>query len=185
MKLELKCFPMLYSVSFIVVYISHKQGAMSSGVPPPDDQPVATQLPEPEHTSVNVQKKTSPTRKPDRTSTVFLPASSLSTKTKLLVGLCIVLVIAGSWVGSTQTAKSTLTGGNNCKSPFFVVWFGTSWMLCVLPVVYVWFLIQLMYRTVRNGFQAPYLTSPQSKSCCGSCWKTWIFATKSFYRFGT
>ena len=157
-------------------------GAVSS---PPDDQPVAIQPPEPaEHTSVNAQKQNSPTRKLERSSTVFLPASSLSTKTKLLFGLCLVLVIAGSWVGSTQTAKSTLTGGNNCKSPFFVVWFGTSWMLCVLPVVYVWFLIQLMYQTVRNGFQAPYLTLPQSTSCCGSCWKTWIFATKSFYRFG-
>lgn len=176
---------MYNSIYYCRVHFSHR--AMSSGAvsSPPDDQPVAIQPPEPaEHTSVNAQKQNSPTRKLERSSTVFLPASSLSTKTKLLFGLCLVLVIAGSWVGSTQTAKSTLTGGNNCKSPFFVVWFGTSWMLCVLPVVYVWFLIQLMYQTVRNGFQAPYLTLPQSTSCCGSCWKTWIFATKSFYRFG-
>ena len=46
---------------------------MSSGVlPDDDDQPVAIQPPESEHTSVNAQKQNSPAHKPDRSSTVFL-----------------------------------------------------------------------------------------------------------------
>ena len=42
------------------------------------------------------------------------------------------VVIATSWVGSTQTAQSTYDG--KFRAPFFLVWFKTSWMLLVFPV---------------------------------------------------
>ena len=74
---------------------------------------------------------------------IFQPASSLSSKNKFVFGLVIVLVIAISWVGSTQTARSTLSGP--FKAPFFIVWVSTSCMMSVYPLVYLWYLAQLLY----------------------------------------
>lgn len=54
------------------------------------------------------------------------PVSSLDSARKLILGIVIVCVIAVSWVGSTQTAKSTYT--TTFRAPFFLVWFGTCWM---------------------------------------------------------
>ena len=51
---------------------------------------------------------------------------------KFLFGLVIVGVIACSWVGSTQTAKSAYAGDFN--APFFLMWFGTAWMVLVFPI---------------------------------------------------
>ena len=62
----------------------------------------------------------------------FKGASSLSSRAKLIFGLFIVLVIAMSWVGSTQMGKSAYAG--NFKAPFFLVWFGTSWMIVIFPI---------------------------------------------------
>ncbi len=62
----------------------------------------------------------------------FQAASSLSTGRKFVLGVIIVIVIAFTWVGSTQTAKSTYSGG--FKAPFFLVWFGTAWMMVVFPL---------------------------------------------------
>ena len=61
--------------------------------------------------------------------------SSLSNKKKLIIGLFIVCVIAFSWAGSTQTAKSSFIG--KFKAPFFAMWFGTAWMLIVFPITAV------------------------------------------------
>lgn len=58
--------------------------------------------------------------------------STLLNKKKLLIGLAIVLIIACSWVGATQTAKSSYTKG--FSAPFFVTWFTTSWMVLVFPL---------------------------------------------------
>ena len=82
---------------------------------------------------------------PVRTA-IFQPASSLSSKTKFVCGLMIVLVIATSSVGSTQTARSTLSG--SFKAPFFIVWIGTSCMMSVYPLVYLW---QLLYKRVTSS----------------------------------
>ena len=57
--------------------------------------------------------------------------SHLYTTKKFVVGIIIVLSIALSWVGSTQTAKSAYTG--DFKAAFFMMWFGTSWMIVVFP----------------------------------------------------
>ena len=65
-------------------------------------------------------------------STIFKGASSLSSRAKLIFGLFIVLVIAMSWVGSTQMGKSAYAG--NFKAPFFLVWFGTCWMIVIFPI---------------------------------------------------
>ena len=62
----------------------------------------------------------------------FNSASSLSTRRKFTIGLIIVAVIATSWVGSTQTAKSSLSG--KFLAPFFLMWFGTAWMMAVFPL---------------------------------------------------
>ncbi len=58
--------------------------------------------------------------------------SQLTDKRKLLIGLVIVLIIACSWVGSTQTAKSSYTNG--FSAPYFVTWFSTCWMILVFPL---------------------------------------------------
>lgn len=58
--------------------------------------------------------------------------SSLSSGKKFFIGLVIVVLIACSWVGSTQTAKSAFTGG--FKAPFFSMWFGTAWMITLFPL---------------------------------------------------
>ncbi len=58
--------------------------------------------------------------------------SQLTDRRKLLIGLVIVLVIACSWVGSTQTAKSSYSNG--FSAPYFVTWFSTCWMILVFPL---------------------------------------------------
>ena len=58
--------------------------------------------------------------------------SSLSSGKKYLLGLVLVCLIACSWVGSTQTAKSAYTG--DFKAPFFSMWFGTAWMVSIFPL---------------------------------------------------
>ncbi len=58
--------------------------------------------------------------------------SQLTNRRKLMIGLVIVLVIACSWVGATQTAKSSYTNG--FSAPYFVTWFTTSWMILVFPL---------------------------------------------------
>lgn len=62
----------------------------------------------------------------------FQAASSLSTTRKYIIGTLIVVIIATTWVGSTQMAKSTYSG--RFEAPFFVVWFGTAWMMAVFPL---------------------------------------------------
>ena len=59
--------------------------------------------------------------------------SHLYTTRKFVVGIIIVLSIALSWVGSTQTAKSAYTSTRDFNAPFFMMWFGTSWMIVVFP----------------------------------------------------
>lgn len=51
---------------------------------------------------------------------------------KFVFGLIIVCIIACSWVGSTQTAKSAYT--SNFKAPFFSMWFSTAWMIILFPL---------------------------------------------------
>ena len=58
--------------------------------------------------------------------------SKLTSKRKFIIGLIIVIVIASSWVGSTQTAKSSYTEG--FSAPYFVSWFSTAWMIIVFPL---------------------------------------------------
>ena len=71
---------------------------------------------------------------------------SLSSVRKFVFGLVIVCVIACSWVGSTQTAKSAYTG--NFKAPFFSMWFGTSWMIILFPISTLFF-----YSTRQGGMK--------------------------------
>ena len=79
----------------------------------------------------------------------FQSASSLSTSKKLIFGLFIVIAIATSWVGSTQTAKSTYDG--KFKAPFFLVWFSTSWMMLVYPItVPLYFILNWKLPTWNN-----------------------------------
>ena len=66
------------------------------------------------------------------TTAVLKKPSSLSTKRKFFLGLVIVCVIAVSWVGGTQTAKSSFNTGFN--APFFVMYFSTAWMMLVFPL---------------------------------------------------
>ena len=69
----------------------------------------------------------------EKGSRMFLrEPSQLTNRRKLMIGLVIVLVIAFSWVGSTQTAKSSYTDG--FSAPYFVTWFTTSWMILVFPL---------------------------------------------------
>ena len=68
--------------------------------------------------------------------------SSLGSARKFILGIVIVFVIAASWVGSTQTAKSTYTATyQQFCAPFFLVWFGTCWMsvvfLFTVPVYFI------------------------------------------------
>ena len=60
------------------------------------------------------------------------------TTKKLLLGILIVVLIALSWVGSTQTAKSSFNK-KKFNNPFFVMWFGMGWMMAVFPLASVLF----------------------------------------------
>ena len=78
----------------------------------------------------NIQETKKPLQ--DQLRAKFEAASSLSTGRKFSIGLVIVALIAGSWVGSTQTAKSSYVG--KFAAPFFLMWFGTAWMMVVFPL---------------------------------------------------
>lgn len=72
-----------------------------------------------------------------------LYGSHLETGRRLTVGLLIVVLIALSWVGSTQTAKSSFAGNHGVfKAPFFVMWFGTGWMMVLYPLSCLLFCVQ-------------------------------------------
>lgn len=68
----------------------------------------------------------------DRAQTKRQKPASLSSGKKYLFGLVLVCLIACSWVGSTQTAKSAYTG--DFKAPFFSMWFSTAWMISLFPL---------------------------------------------------
>ena len=80
------------------------------------------------------------------------------------------VVIATSWVGSTQTAQSTYDG--KFRAPFFLVWFKTSWMLLVFPVtVPLYFIInkktvnqKTINELLRYLYMACRLSQNSSKS---------------------
>lgn len=82
---------------------------------------------------------------------VFRNASSLTTGPKLVFGLFIVIIIATSWVLSTQLAKSTYTG--NFKAPFFLVWFGTSWMILLYPVTIPFYFVLVCKLPTWSAFK--------------------------------
>lgn len=71
---------------------------------------------------------------------------SFTSVKKFLFGLVIVCIIACTWVGSTQTAKSAYTG--DFKAPFFSMWFGTSWMMVLFPLS-----APLFYLTKQGGMK--------------------------------
>ena len=75
--------------------------------------------------------------------------SSLATKRKFFLGLVIVCVVALSWVGGTQTAKSSFNTGFN--SPFFVMYFGTAWMMLVFPLTVPLFFLSRKGNWNLNG----------------------------------
>ena len=81
----------------------------------------------------------------------FNSASSLSTRRKFAIGLIIVAVIATSWVGSTQTAKSSLSG--KFLAPFFLMWFGTAWMMVVFPLTAPIYFLTGQGKFNRQGFR--------------------------------
>lgn len=60
-------------------------------------------------------------------------------KKKFFIGVTIVLLIAVTWVGSTQSGKETYT--SNFNAPYFTIWFSTSWMMFTYPIcipLYLW-----------------------------------------------
>lgn len=77
-------------------------------------------------------------------------ASHLYTKKKLLLGLLIVVLIALSWVGSTQAAKTSFNT-RKFQSPFFVMWFGTGWMMVVFPLSCVLYFLLNIDKWNWNG----------------------------------
>jgi solute carrier family 35 protein F3/4 len=70
---------------------------------------------------------------------LFNKGSSLSTLSKFVLGVLIVVLIAATWVGSTQLAKSTYK--EEFRAPFFLVWFGTSWMTFIYPLTVPFYFI--------------------------------------------
>ena len=61
------------------------------------------------------------------------PTFELTTWKKIGAGLVIVVSIALSWVGSTQSAKSTYD--KSFTSPYFMVWSTTTWMSLTFPLL--------------------------------------------------
>ena len=62
-----------------------------------------------------------------------------ASKKRFFIGVTIVLLIAVTWVGSTQSGKETYTSHFN--APYFTIWFSTSWMILTYPVcipLYLW-----------------------------------------------
>lgn len=52
---------------------------------------------------------------------------------KMLLGTLLTVLIAFSWAGQTQFTKSAYTG-TGFYAPFFLVWFGTLWMILCYPI---------------------------------------------------
>lgn len=80
--------------------------------------------------------------------------SSLSTKRKFILGLVIVCLIAVSWVGSTQTAKSSFTQTTDnatFAAPFFVMYFGTAWEMLIFPLTMPFFFLTGKHRLNTKG----------------------------------
>jgi solute carrier family 35 protein F3/4 len=78
----------------------------------------------------------------------------LNTFKKFFFGLFIVVFIAVSWVGSTQTAKSTYNP--TFSAPFFMVWFNTSWMVICYPLLMPVYLIKVWLRDRAKFTSASY-----------------------------
>lgn len=75
----------------------------------------------------------------DASDDVITEKSLHKSKRKFFTGVTIVLLIAVTWVGSTQSGKETYTSHFN--APYFTIWFSTSWMILTYPVcipVYLW-----------------------------------------------
>lgn len=92
----------------------------------------ATQTTESPYPSIQTTGNAFYTGTTDRTRKLLKEPSRLSNRRKFILGLIIVLIVAGSWVGATQTAKSSYTGG--FSAPYFVTWFSTAWMILVFPL---------------------------------------------------
>lgn len=106
--------------------------------------------------------------------------SSLSTKRKFFLGLVIVCVIAISWVGSTQTAKSSFN--TKFAAPFFVMYFGTAWMMLVFPLTLPLFFLtgkgSLDWGGMKELWSHSVLVfSPQGITVKGLLTSTVLFAT--------
>ena len=69
----------------------------------------------------------------------------LTTWKKVVAGLVIVVAIALSWVGSTQTAKSTYD--KSFTSPYFMVWFTTTWMTLTFPLLTPFYFVSEWLKT--------------------------------------
>ena len=75
----------------------------------------------------------------DVSDDVIYEKSLHTSKRKFFTGVTIVVLIAVTWVGSTQSGKETYTSHFN--APYFIIWFSTSWMVFTYPVcipVYLW-----------------------------------------------
>ena len=76
----------------------------------------------------------------DNVSDDVITENSLHTsKKRFFIGVTIVLLIAVTWVGSTQSGKETYTSHFN--APYFTIWFSTSWMILTYPIcipLYLW-----------------------------------------------
>lgn len=104
--------------------------------------------------------------------------SSLSTKRKFLLGLVIVCVIAVSWVGSTQTAKSSFD--KKFAAPFFVMYFGTVWEILVFPLTVPLFFLTRRESCNRQGVIALWKHSVAVFSDNGITFKSLLTSTVLF-----
>ena len=89
----------------------------------------------PEHDTVSIESLNDVNDTADDVITEKLHTS----KKRFFIGLTIVLLIAMTWVGSTQSGKETYTSHFN--APYFTIWFSTSWMILTYPVcvpLYLW-----------------------------------------------
>ena len=107
--------------------------------------------------------------------------SSLSTRRMFFLGLVIVCLIAVSWVGSTQTAKSLfLSNGGNFTAPFFVMYFGTAWEILVFPLNVPFFFLTRKGSLNRNGVKQLWSHSVLVFSERGITFKSLLTSTVLF-----
>ena len=107
--------------------------------------------------------------------------SSLSTRRMFFLGLIIVCLIAVSWVGSTQTAKSSfLSNGGNFTAPFFVMYFGTAWEILVFPLTVPFFFLTRKGSLNRNGVKQLWSHSVLVFSERGITFKSLLTSTVLF-----